>query len=1263
MEEQIYTFSKGEYSQVPEEYQPKDTYRSATNFIRTDSGQLSAEYGTTVLSVLPTGLERLAHYNLNGELILFLVNSTSTISEIGILSKSNIYTPIISNRGSSGATLQLTTNVLAFSRSSMLDVEARKLFDGDRVIYFVDGVNVDRRINLDDLPTVMGFDTETQLQFSFNTPKIDLVSVTDDGALPSGVYQLAIRYLTSGGNSTSTGIITNPISVVDESQNSGRDNVDGAPPQTSTTKAINIELKNIDPNYPFIEIIAITFIGVANTPQFSIIGRIDNTGGIISFTYSDTSQIIGSLTLEEITIQPTIYTKSKHISQKDGILFRSNLVTDSIDLEFQSIANAIQIDYFIEELAYDESINIKVGEDDWTNTGPISGNNWNPQEITADRGSTINSFFDYKNETIASTKAGFMRQEIYSLALVPLFKSGVRGFAYHIPGQSTVSENANAVTKKVGTYISTEQYPVGRGYPTGSIRHHRMPTIEQEPIFINNSGQISIRTLGLKLKNIIVPSNLKDQIEGFLIVRQKRDINSNRTIVASGVGKRFYQLDDFVAMIPSYGKMVLQDLFLDEAIVSTSRLDPNLFGFFAPDILHGIRQNYSFTHIERVNSLSGVREFDTRGRSQLREAYNFCNFNTISSASSLETSLVGTVREIPAFDAINEDDGQRGFALPFGQVTSYLSRRSNGHTVFSTQGNAPPIDFFEEEKYDYGPSEDEEYRVNTDTPTIELLTLKNLIDNVYGRIENARYVKCDEVIYSIPRTAIDGGVLPDTEAEMYGGDTFISKYGLLMADAPGSDKDRLTEAQSLCYFFVETVGNYNFRHFIDESIGEDTGSLPYYPKYNILYAPASPIGIFNYGYELGHSIGYNKQYSKENDLIDFIPKPLLFTEQLEFPNRTIRSEKTFEGEIGDNYRIFLPNNFQDITKSKGEITNTFVWNGEFYIHTERGLFRAFVNTREQIITDVSQVVIGTGEVFSQPPIELFDQEGGYLGSISKLVTTITPYGCYFIVNSRGKVFVLTNTIKEISDLGLYNFFESNINEDQTSPLENLGYVAGFDYLNKRWMLTKLGDQGFTKTFFVPLDSWTGSHTYKPNSYINRDKDTIICKAGLSNLYLHSSGDQGVFFDESKADSELELVFNLPLIPKVYDNLIIGARGRERSGLDDYRAFFKSIRINTIDQNSGEINLIISNDVNPVLTSSQIKVSYKRKQYRLSIPLDAVIDGAANNDIFDNSNLNFDKTYKGRIFGHYALCKFKYNSDIDKSILLSYIKLLFRPSLI
>lgn len=189
-----------------------------------------------------------------------------------------------------------------------------------------------------------------------------------------------------------------------------------------------------------------------------------------------------------------------------------------------------------------------------------------------------------------------------------------------------------------------------------------------------------------------------------------------------------------------------------------------------------------------------------------------------------------------------------------------------------------------------------------------------------------------------------------------------------------------------------------------------------------------------------------------------------------FTNRVWYSEQSFQEELKDNYRQFLPNNYRDIESEYGIIKDLFKKNNQLYIHTSEGLWELPKNIQEKVTNEFIQY-IGTGEFFSIPPRLISDSQIGNMGSSDKWATIKTPYGILFVSEIEGKVYLFEDGIKPISDLGMRNYFENNLKSffgnqffeltgeefpNKNNPANNngVGYISAYDSRFERFLITK-----------------------------------------------------------------------------------------------------------------------------------------------------------------------------------------------------------------
>ena len=182
-------------------------------------------------------------------------------------------------------------------------------------------------------------------------------------------------------------------------------------------------------------------------------------------------------------------------------------------------------------------------------------------------------FTDFVDEKIHVEKRGYRRGEVYSLGFMLLFKDGTTSFVYHIPGNdksetvegkhypSVGTYNTGNTTGELGTYLSSNDYPLDQNYPgiptepgddniaaSRNIRHHVMPRLDQEPHFRQvNGNNAVIRTLGLKFElnaSFDIPDDLKEKVEEIIFVRERRNSNLNKSIYSQGLINRLIESAD-----------------------------------------------------------------------------------------------------------------------------------------------------------------------------------------------------------------------------------------------------------------------------------------------------------------------------------------------------------------------------------------------------------------------------------------------------------------------------------------------------------------------------------------------------------------------------------------------------------------------------------------------------------------------------------------------------------------------------------------------
>ncbi len=208
----------------------------------------------------------------------------------------------------------------------------------------------------------------------------------------------------------------------------------------------------------------------------------------------------------------------------------------------------------------------------------------------------------------------------------------------------------------------------------------------------------------------------------------------------------------------------------------------------------------------------------------------------------------------------------------------------------------------------------------------------------------------------------------------------------------------------------------------------------------------------------------------------------------DFPHRSHFSEQSFQEELTDNYRTFLPNNYRDLEGERGEITDIFRFQNNLYIHTEEALWHLPQNIQERVTDDIVSF-IGTGDFFNIPPRLIVDDSNGHsAGTKHKWSTIKTPHGVFFISELEGVVYQFNGKqLIPISNRGNYNWFKNNLELQQNKTYRTLnqeeyphdnnpsnplgtGFISTYDSRKERLIFTKkdfvLNNPEFSEDYII-----------------------------------------------------------------------------------------------------------------------------------------------------------------------------------------------------
>jgi len=1293
----IATASKGMSMDTKHKYQPEGKASFILNGVLEstvgDYPTITNELGTLLCTTVTPGFIIIGVQQLDGDdFAIFSVTDENNVSEIGIFNQAKCeYKPLVQ------------TGCLNFNTNNRIKTLFRILGGCERIVYFTDGVNPYRSINLDKLEDYYddnkNFDcTKLELSRPIQIPGMELFKINDGGGqIPLGTWRFRIRYLDQDLNPTNWMLLTAGIPIVDENISADFYNVDGGYNLTAkseqdggvpiSNKSIILKLSNLDLKFYYYQIAVLGRVsGTGKSTVAYILPPKTITFSEEEYTYTGPNTNTDIATdVTALTVDPGIIDIVDAHAQIDNRLFLANLSNPNFKYgDIQRAANKITIEW------------VK-GENKWEDLSEESGSGKSPYVYT-----------NYRT---------FMADEVYAFGIRGFHKKGWSTPVFHIPGRKeilnttldgqqlinlgnsnphyrnkvtiaptavgswdkeplTIIKRANTINTKTqannnasqvdewdarhlgpagstiprwkmyNTAIQKSSSNVGimayhesindypdikdcsgeRVFPEGKIRHHRFPdrtlvnlyktTIETDNT-VYNAPYDSATKLDKRIEDeetLVYPLGFRPQLDAFF-ASLPQDILDNFTnweIVVSVRDEPNKTVLDKGYIYSANG--VFDDTNLDgDAVFApwytyTNTVHELYASFVSPKImfntefLNGSYYKHELEFDHKIQSAilnaSSYKVFgDSVNGNQVR-FFDYSMYNPkipdaaqpiyqFKSRAINQSTFLSNYTPIKGEDGDNFDTND-GNAFTFNSNTILNTKKvknpyfnnyqfisnvkdpliSRGSFIRSLTFNRLILD-------DLGTKNNLSY-----------VSIKRQVDpysNLFGiqyRSTNSFYSKYTTKVVTSPLDPI--GVLRNS----FSGDCFIGKMAYTWKfPFTDPDEDKLRNNGVWVNGFYESEINVDLRHSGSEKKDQYFKKDLKKATVDDLYKHVKILNEDNDIYTTKEFWGYNQDFSGVSDEALFFSLPINYDYcakcDNKYPFRIRYSEKSFQDQVLDKYKIFLSYNFTDLPGDTLAINNLFVDKNELYAHTPKALY--FVPTRQQSLqTNENTIYIGTGEIFAVPPRRLVSLNYAYGGSVDPWATVPSEFGTLFIDSLSGKIFMLQEGLKEISTHGMRNFFENELglklNEQIKSiygkdyPFKSptvandlgIGYNATFDTRHRRFILHKrdyemlapthkdwsLRDDGlyfnnkkiqnltksyglfrnksWTLSYSLAHESWVSFHSYFPDYIWNSESDvfsTIKQNVDSNPIYKHNKGNYTTYYDKPKSDFILELVSN------------------------------------------------------------------------------------------------------------------------------------------
>jgi hypothetical protein len=291
---------------------------------------------------------------------------------------------------------------------------------------------------------------------------------------------------------------------------------------------------------------------------------------------------------------------------------------------------------------------------------------------------------------------------------------------------------------------------------------------------------------------------------------------------------------------------------------------------------------------------------------------------------------------------------------------------------------------------------------------------------------------------------VNKGTGNQVDLESYGGDTFTN----LLAVSLRYPANTIWVTH---YIPIESVDNTSLRNELEDE------TFKYYPKSpfpNVWNDPNIDPALNQYDY-------YNRDYTALNDLVVQVIWAM-FDELADytsnFPYRIAYSEQTIDESVQLTWRDFKVDNYYEMPRDKGVITKIQGTNKTLFINHEYSMFVAQI--KDKLLTNVTEIYLGTTNIFDRLPDEIVAIPEGYIGCTSQFACFVSKIGYIVIDRKQGKVFAVTDKLNEISNEFVREYLRDNLQTDSIdvtidNPFTQFGITAGFDEKWNRLLISKV----------------------------------------------------------------------------------------------------------------------------------------------------------------------------------------------------------------
>lgn len=373
-----------------------------------------------------------------------------------------------------------------------------------------------------------------------------------------------------------------------------------------------------------------------------------------------------------------------------------------------------------------------------------------------------------------------------------------------------------------------------------------------------------------------------------------------------------------------------------------------------------------------------------------------------------------------------------------------------------------------------------------------------------------------------------------------------------------------------------------------------------------------------------------------------------------------------------NWKTFLIADRYTMPRNKGALINLQgVGNQRLFIHHEDSLF--ITKDRTVLKGNITDVTLGSGDIFEVTPFEVMSSDQGYAGTQHKMACTLTKLGYVFPDMSQGKWFIHNgDVLQEISKNGLRQFWRDHLDPSiGDNPFTGNGVSIVYDEVYNRLIFSvkdEINNKFITASYSPQLEAWCSYHDYDPNYlYATRGNKLYSVKTvdGISKIYLHNAGPHGRYYQGPEV-APYPMIVEMLHNDNAYDTKHFSAinwvtQATTPAGIEDKTDTWNFITGRTATKGTGKIQVL---PYNRIEDSHEANTRLTEKSWNFNKLRNAVVPSVTEKFLLDFSGnfalnpavVDFNKDWyeQGRIIDNYLAIRYEYsNLNNNKFLLLDH----------